>query len=478
MKLDDTSTWVPQLLDAKGPIYLAIADALAADLQTGRLLAGDRLPTHRQLAKALGVNVMTVSRAYAEAGRRGLTEGEVGRGTFVRRRERNTTRFEPGDGTLSRRVDFHFNLPAGDPTLLDATKILRELPSSELDALLHTGYTTTGTYDHRIAGAEWIGRSGLIASPERTLVCGGAQHAMTVTFASLAGPGDVVLTEELTYPGVKALASVLGLRLQGLAMDSEGLLPEAFEAACRKSSPKALYCMPTMQNPTGSVMGKQRRHDVAEVARRFGITIVEDDTYGYLSTDALPPLTSFAPERSFFLTGTSKNLTAGLRIGYLLAPDDGTPSDTRLARLEGNVAALTWMAAPLMAEIASRWIRSGQADAMVAWKRTEALQRRLLFDRLIVDQELPQGLTASHPSSSHLWLSLPRPWRSEEFVTQAARQGVALTGAEAFVVGRASAPHAVRICLGTPPRREQVVEGLTALSTMLAGSPEVSPSIV
>ncbi|MCP3959889.1 MAG: PLP-dependent aminotransferase family protein [bacterium] len=482
----DRDEWAPAGLDAGTPIYRAIADALGADVESGRLRPGDRLPTHRDLARRLRVNVMTVSRAYAEAGRRGLVEGEVGRGTFVRRRERNVTRFEPRlevpepEATMergtrprgTRLVDFHFNLPVGDSSILDATEILEELAGSHRP-LLYTGYTTAGAGDHRAAGAEWIARGGLEADPERVLVCGGAQHAMTVTLASLAGPGDLVLTEALTYPGVKALASVLGLRLQGLPMDAGGLLPDAFEAACRKSAPRALYCMPTMQNPTGVVMDTERRRQVAEIARRHGVAIIEDDTYGYLCAEPPAPLSSFAPELGYFLTGTSKNLTAGLRIGYLQAPAAGGATSGLIERLEGNVAALTWMAAPLMAEIAARWIRSGQADAMIRWKRREAATRRRLYERLLGDYP-----TGSDAGCSHVWLPLPRPWRADDFVLQARRRGVGVTGAETFVVGRATAPHAVRVCLGTPTSREEVERGLGLLAEMLAGAPEVGASIV
>ena len=463
--------WSPAALDAQGPIYLAIADALAADLESGLLSPGDRLPTHRDLARRLGVNVMTVSRAYAEASRRGLVEGEVGRGTFVRRRERHVTRIEVPATSGPRRIDFHFNLPAGDPSLLDATDLLSELATCHRP-LLHAGYTTAGMPEHREAGAEWIARAGVDADPDRILVCGGAQHAMTVTLASLAGPGDLILTEALTYPGMKALASVLGLRLHGVEMDSEGLLPDAFEAACRRSNPKALYCMPTVHNPTGVVLSEERRREIAGVARRHGVAIVEDDTYGYLCTDPPPPLVSFAPELGYFLTGTSKNLTAGLRIGYLQAPSAGG-STALLERLESNVAALTWMAAPLMAEIASRWIRSGQAVAMVDWKRREALARRRLYAHLLADYP-----TESHPASSHVWLPLPRPWRGEDFVDQARRRGVGVTAAETFAAGRAAAPHAVRVCLGTPPSRDDVEHGLTVLAEMLAGPPTTALSIV
>ena len=463
--------WTPEVSGDHGPIYLAVADALAADVERGRLQPGDRLPTHRDLARRLGVNVMTVSRAYAEASRRGLVEGEVGRGTFVRRRERHTTRLKTPVTAGPRLIDFHFNLPAGDPSLLDASAILEELAPTHRP-LLHAGYVSAGLPEHRAAGAEWIARAGADADPDRVIVCGGAQHAMTITFASLAGPGDLVLTEALTYPGMKALASVLGLRVRGLPMDSDGLLPDAFDAACRKSTPKALYCMPTVHNPTGVVMSETRRREVAAVASRHGVAIVEDDTYGYLCADPPPPLVSFAAELGYFLTGTSKNLTAGLRIGYLQAPE-ASGSAALLERLESNVAALTWMAAPLMAEIASRWIHSGQADAMVDWKRREARARRRLYERVLSGYP-----TESHPGSSHVWLPLPSPWRGDDFVDQARRRGVGVTAAETFAAGRAAAPHAVRVCLGTPATREEVERGLGVLAEMLAGPPEAALSVV
>ena len=465
-------TWTPELSEESGPIYLAVADALARDLQNGLLRPGDQLPTQRDLARHLGVNAMTISRAYAEAGRRGLTEGEVGRGTFVKRQERNTTRLEPQGLSADPMIDFHFNLPWGDPSLLDASEILRELAEGDPATWLHTGYHAAGTARHRESGAAWLARSGVEADAERILVCGGAQHAMTITLASLTTPGDLVLTEELTYPGMKALASVLGVRLLGLPMDSQGLLPEALDHACRQRNPKALYCMPTIQNPTGRVQGEARRREMAEVARRHGLTIVEDDTYTFLLEDPPTPIASIAPERTWFLTGTSKSLTAGLRIGYLLAPQVEN-LDALLARVEGHVAALTWMAAPLMAEVASRWIRSGAAETMVAWKRREARERRRLFERY-----LPEIPTESSPASPHVWLPLPRPWRSEDFVALAGRRGIALTGAEAFVAGRASAPHAVRVSLGTPPQREQVENGLRGLAEILSGSVEIPRALV
>lgn len=469
--------WTPDLRDHNGPIYLAIADAVAVDLEAGRLQPGERLPTQRDLARRLAVNVMTVSRAYKEAARRGLVEGEVGRGTFVRRSEGAGTRFEPLVPEGPELIDFHFNLPASEPAILDVGGALAELADGVGRELLFSGYTATGLAAHRAAGAEWLRRFGVDADAERTVVCGGGQHAMTLAFATATRPGDLVLTEELTYPGMKALASVLGLRLQGLPFDGEGLLPDAFEAACSRGGVQALYTMPTVQNPTATVLAAGRRRRIAEIARRHGVTIVEDGTYNYLCPEPLP-LASFAPEATYFLASTAKSLAPGLRIGYLLAPA-ATPGPARpspglaVERLAANVAATSWMASPLAAEIAGRWIGDGSAERMVEWKRREARTRRRLFD-----SRIRAGETDSDPGASHVWLRLPAPWRCADFVAEARRRGVAVTPAEAFVVGRAAAPHAVRLSLGTPPDQSDVAKGLAILAELLAGPPETYRSIV
>ena len=353
-----------------GPYYLALADALSRDVEDGRLAAGARLPTHRELARRLRVNVGTVSRAYAEATRRGTVQGEVGRGTFVRGRRRSDAFGGPAGA-----VDLAFNIPyevAATPSLPGVlTEIAREVDP----AVLFEGYQVAGLDAHRAAGAAWLSGAGLAVDPARVLVTGGAQHAMAVVFATLAQSSDVVLAEALTYTGMKALAGTLGLRLLPVACDAEGLDPDAFEAACRRHAPKALYTMPTLHNPTGAVLPLARRRAVAEIARRHGVAIVEDDTYGRLCPDAPPPLAALAPELTYLLTSTSKSIAAGLRVGFLAA--SGASGAARIVeRLTASVVGLTWMSAPLTAEIAARWVRSGTALRILQVKSAECLARR------------------------------------------------------------------------------------------------------
>src|SRR5712691_10716370 len=271
------TSWAPDLRTRRGPRYLAIADALADDAAAGRLRAGTRLPTHRDLADRLALTVGTVTRAYAEAARRGLVSGEVGRGTFVRAAARPGPAGLPAEG--SGFVDLSANLPPatrgdGEAATLGRTlgRLSRHADLGRLLAYPPDG----GRREHRAAGAEWVRRSGLAAPPERVLVSSGSQHGMTAVFAALTSPGDVVAAESLTYPGMKTLAGLLSLRLPGLAMDEHGLRPDALAAACRGRRPKALYCVPTLQNPTSALMPEERRREIARLAREHGVILVED----------------------------------------------------------------------------------------------------------------------------------------------------------------------------------------------------------
>lgn len=450
--------WVPELeRSATAPLYLAIADALEQDIRAGRLKPGARLPTHRELARELRVTVGTVTRSYAEASRRGLVGGEVGRGTFVRDGLGGSVSYlrgEHDDGL----IDLSLNMPVGGSLERDLGGALAELAASPDLARLAGYLPNAGVLEHRAAGARWIGRAGLETAPERVLVTGGAQHAMAVVFATLCSPGDVVLTEALTYAGMKGLADILHVRLVGVEMDGEGLLPDALEAALRSYKPKALYTMPTLHNPAATVMSLERRREVARIAAAHEVPVVEDDSYGFLPEEELPPLTSFAPDTGFYLTSVSKSMTSCLRVGFLSAPPDF------VERLTATLWSVTWMASPLMAEVAARWIRDGTAERMVAERRREAERRQRVLARALGGFDY-----RSHPQGFHAWLELPDPWRGADFVAEARARGVAVTPPEAFAVGRAEAPRAVRVCLGPEPDLERLERGLRTLDDALRG---------
>jgi DNA-binding transcriptional MocR family regulator len=458
--------WSPSLPTDAEPKYQALLDALVRDIESGALPPGTRLPPQRELAERLGVAIGTVGRAYSVAEQRGVVSGEVGRGTFVRGPEPGV---EPGavEEDDPEVIDLSKSRLVRDPRVSSAATLLQSLGRRpDLDRLLDFYQPAPGMARHREAGARWMSRTGLAVPAERVIITSGAQHGAATVLASLARPGDVVLTEQVTYTGMKAIASLLSLQLRGLPLDGDGLIPEAFEAACREVRPRALYCMPTLHNPTGRTMPLSRRQAIAEIAARYDVALVEDDVYGFLPDQPLPPLAALAPANAYYITSTSKSMAPGLRVGYVAAPE------SRVDRVAAVIRASTWLIAPLLAELASDWIERGEADAMVAWKREETSARHAAALRI-----LGRWLPAASPRSFHLWLPLPEPWRTEEFVTQARARNVVVSPSEEFVVGRESAPHAVRVCLGATSSRARLEEGLGRLAELLEEGPKPTLSV-
>lgn len=451
------STWLARLAAADGPRYRAIAQEIARAIRSDELRPGTRLPTQRDLALRLKISVQTVSQAYAELERRGLVRGEVGRGTFVLDASADVEPRFIMDRRSDDLVDLSINRPVYDTVHIERARAgLAALAAGSDLAPMVVCRPIAGLEDHRSAGAAWLRLRGLDVPAEQVLITNGAAHGLLVALAGLTTPGDLVVTEELVDHGIIGVAALLGLRLEGLAIDAEGIVPDALEAACAGGEVKVLCITPTFNNPTVALMSEARRHEIAAIARRHDIHVVEDDVYGALPAGGPPPLAALLPHRTCHVTSFTKSVMSGLRTGYLAAPAALIP---RLAR---RIRITSWMATPLVAELATMWVRDGTAAELLAW------QRSALAARQAITREVLAGFAITgHPSALHVWLELPEPHRSEVFVAEARLAQVAITPADPFVVDRSGGPAAVRISLGTPRTLDQLRHGLVTLADLL-----------
>lgn len=454
--------WAAGIDRSVRPIYAAIVEAIAAGLREGRLAPGERLPPQRDLAHALGVDLTTVTRAYAEAASRRLVEAHVGRGTFVAHTAPLAT--APYGAAPGRRAaDMSMNLPPlfEDPALTRRLwGAVAGLERAEGLPLLLGYHEAGGTAADRAIGARWLRARLPEVSEAQVLVAPGAQGALLALTSVLAGRGDAVCVEALAFSGFRALAAHLGVRLVGLPMDAEGILPDAFDAACRQQAPKALYCTPTLHNPTTATMSETRRAEVAEVARRHGVPILEDDAYGRLVEGGPPPLAAFAPELAWHVAGVAKCLSPALRIAYVAAPDP-----RRAARLAGALRACVGMASPLTAAVARHWIETGIDLAVLAAIRRET-EARFALVRQILDGHAFVG----RPEAFHVWLPLPEGWGRGEFTARLGARGVGVVASDAFST-LSPAPEAVRLSLGAPQTRADLAAALRQVRALLDQDP-------
>ncbi len=464
-----TISWAPVLHRGSEPgnddrpLYLSVADAISKAVAEGALRPGDQLPTHRALAQQLVVTVGTVTRAYAEAERRGLIAGQIGRGTFVRAGRTPFTAGHPatlaasattapsrprspipatavptaaevtGTGAGPRPVDLSVVRPPSGG--INVTALLAELLADPAMAAAAVGVDTpTDSASHREAGARWAEHGGWTPDPAALVLTAGAQHGITVTLAATTQPGDAVATDELTNPGLLAAAALLHVTVVGVTRDADGPLPASLDAACRARPVRAVYLQPNLHNPTAITMSVARRSELATVAERHGLVVIEDDPLGPLDPGRPAPIAALLPAQTLHLSGVSKLLAPGLQVGFAAVPTAWHSS------VLAAVRASTWTISPLMAEVVARWIADGTVEWILASRRQECDVRRTL-----ARQVLPVSPADGAP---HFWLDLPEPWRPSAFIAAAGAEGVAVSSGEDYAVGRSPAAYGVRIGLG------------------------------
>ena len=444
-----TAGWLRRVRTGQGrPIYLTLVEALETAVREGELQPGDQLPPQRAVADQLGIDFTTVTRAYGAARARGLVEGAVGRGTFVRRRAVDD---EAG------LIDLSMNLPP-PPRGVSLAALLKKTTAAILDrtdaATLMAYHAGPGTPGQRAAGAAWLAATLGDVGPERIVVCPGAQSALTAVLTTIARPGGALVVEPLTYPGIIALAARLGLRLVACPVDDEGFLPEALAGLCTEHRPAAVYLVPTTRNPVATTMGLARRREVAAVVAASAAWLIEDDPYSRLFDTPLPALATLAPARTFHIATLSKTLSPGLRTAFLAAP-----TDAMAQQIADALHATALMGSPLTTAVAVRWIRDGAAERVLAGVRLEARARRA-----IAAEVLPAS--RGDAEGLHVWLDMPAGLDSGGLRALAAARGLALVGANAFAA-TPDAPAGLRISLGGPAKASLLREALGNVAALL-----------
>lgn len=440
-----------QLADNGLPVHEQVARAVETAIAEGRYQAGERLPTHRQLAQQFSVSIGSVTRAIDALSERGVVRGEIGRGTFVLGQADND------DGGV---VDLTINAPPpviGLARLSEAT----EIANRNALALAHGGYVDlSGTERQRSMVAAWLSESRTSLRPGEILLCNGAQQALHLAFATLRERSTVILTESASFPGALAAAANLGMTMAPVEHDAEGLVPEALDRSLAATGARIIYTTPVCQNPLGFETGPQRRREIARVAAQHDAMIVEDDIYGIYAAKGRLTYRELAPERTFYVTSLSKSLTPLVRLGVI------APPGALMTAVRKRLRAESWGLPPYVAELAAAMIETGLAGEAAAALRAEGLARLQMTQAALglASVPMPDG-------APHVWLRMP-PLKAEQFARRASEAGVRVTPPSAAQVGDMPVP-GVRLCIMAPPAQATLARALPIIAGILGSDEDV-----
>ncbi len=452
--------------ETAGPKYRQVSDRIRQAVATGELPVGSRLPPVRELAFQLGITPGTVARAYSVLTDAGVLEAAVGRGTFVAEPEvevedegapieidviaHNTEGASAHDVNL-----FSPHLPSvGQARLI--RKLLIEIGREPPSGLMHYP-SQVAARPTREAVVDWVADLPLGSVKERHVVLtNGGQNAISLIMqAVLQGRRPVVLVEELAYPGFRRAAELMRAEVVPVAMDAQGVIPEALAAAARAHDAQLFCTTPEVHNPTCQYTPEARRVELAKVARQFDLQILEDACYLLRDTQA-SSYRMIAPDRSWWVTSLSKTLTPALRFGFGIAPD-GQEARLRRAAEHGFFGVST-----PTTDLVTLLLRHPQLGRIEA-----EIQRVTMTYLQAAVNILGMYQLGWRPGAPIVWLTLPAGWRAGAFCLAAEEQGVKIRPAEDYACRNARSPHAVRMAINAGIPLEDFEAALLRLRVLL-----------
>lgn len=447
-------SWKPNIKNKKIPIYKAIAELLEEDIKKGMLKAGNMLPPQRELADFLDVNLSTITRAFKLCEMKGLISATIGRGTFISSDAHvSATLLDPEASADV--IEMGAVYPVYEPNQAVAEFIKKMMKKINVSQVLRYS-SPIGQLSHRVAAVKWLKRFQVFTEPENVMITAGTQNALAVILSSAFQAGDKIGVDALTYPGIKTLANMLGIRLLPIFVDDEGLLPENLEILCKNEGLKGLYLIPECHNPTTYCLSEERKHQIVIIAKKYNLIIIEDAINIFMGNLGAIPFATLVPQQTIHICGMSKSLCAGLRVAFLVVPT------AYQKQIKNGIYNINMMTSPFNIEIITQMIETNFADKVLEERRRLVVAKNELVNSVLKGERID-----GNQYSNFRWLHLPPPWRGKTFEICAREAGVQVYCAERFAVGNVSVPFAVRIAICAPRDNVELEKGLHILKSLL-----------
>ncbi len=445
MIVPDTK-WQPHIQSEGRSKYKSLAQAIREGIVSKQLLPGEKLPPVRDLAYKIGVTPGTVARAYALLTDEGRLIAGVGRGTFVADAE--SSRPPPiGEAPLMYDTE---DLPADKTQLI--SPVVPEFGQGEIirDHLrgLAAGITPEALMNYPGRQSDLRAREAELArlqsapigpaTVDDLIVSNGGQNAISLILQTvLHGQHPVVAMDELGYGGIRTMGAALRAEVLGVPWDDEGPDPNVLEHYIKTRSVQVFGTAAEINNPTVQSTSLKRRKEIAELAQRYGVHVIDDDCFGRKDADRIgPSYRALLPDLGWYVTSPSKSITPALRIGFAVSPKGWATNLARTATY--NYFGVTRIVSDLYAAVIGDSRLPGIQEKVFARYAQDVTSAAKILDGFQVTwaEDVP-----------FLWLMLPDGWRAGAFKQAAEAENVVLKSAEDFTLRNGPAVQAVRIAV-------------------------------
>ncbi|MCU4666776.1 MocR-like pyridoxine biosynthesis transcription factor PdxR [Bacillus paralicheniformis] len=427
----------------RAPKYKQIIQFIKEKIANGEWPIGTKIPSQRSLAKHFAVNRSTVITALEELIADGLIEGRMGKGTIVINNtwtllaKHSTPDWDKyvaaGFQQPSRKSVQEINQSESNSTLIQLSKgelsnelfpldIMKEMMEKVAHNMDAFGYEEPKGYlPLREALSSYLQTVGIHASPSSILIVSGALQALQLIAMGLLQSGSTVFLDQPSYLYSLHVFQSAGMRMAGLQMDEEGLMPESIKMTPNMRTRAILYTNPCFQNPTGVLMSKKRREEILAFSEQQHLPIIEDDIYRELWIDAPPPAPMKAMDKNgrvLYIGSFSKTLSPGLRIGWIVGPE---PVIERLSDIKMQT---DYGSSSLSQRVAAEWLTSGLYQKHLENVR-EQLKIRRNFVLHVLKTELEGLAEWSVPAGGFfIWLKILPPVSMKTLYAKALSKGI------------------------------------------------------
>ena len=447
-------SWKPAVDKAAGKFAEQLALQLEADVKSGVLLPGTKLPPYRELADFLDVNVSTITRAFRICREKGLISGSVGSATYVAYDAQSNVYLKPmADERVTISMGPLYPAAEADSQLRQILESM--LQENCLDRWMNYG-PADGTTAQKYAALRMLAQAGCNTSVDRLLPATGGQNAISAILGGVFSHGDRIGVDPLIYPGFKTAAQMFGIHLVPIRQEDGEMSEGGLLYAIRNEGIKGLYVMPDVQNPTTHIMSLACRKRIAETAVREKLTVIEDGASNLALSKTNPSIYNFAPDNTLFIGSMAKAIAPGLRLAYIAA------APKYRAALADALYNINLMPSPFLLELATRMLASHLSDELRESNRSHVVHRNKIFNK-----EMRGFNCRGTDECLFRWVVLEDGTDCDRLEALAMEQGVELFAASRFTVGKTRPPSAFRVSVTSPNTDDDLQKGLTILKEIL-----------